>query len=169
MRHIGDWCNGSTGVFEALGRSSNLLSPAIKREVDVMSTKVCSKCNKELPFSDFHKNGFSSNGEQKYRGYCKKCASKKESERYRLKREYVNKQKIACQKCGETRFYTLDFHHKDAKVKDFTIGRFKRGNLQTIQNEIDKCIVLCSNCHREFHYLFSGTGITLEEYLNSQQ
>jgi hypothetical protein len=134
-----------------------------------MNTKICSKCNRELPLSEFHKNGFSSNGEQKYRGYCKECANKKESDRYQQKKAYVNSQKVECKKCGETRFYTLDFHHKDAKTKDFTIGRFKKGALQTIQKEIDKCVVLCANCHREFHYLMSEVQITLDEYLNNSE
>ena len=38
-------------------------------------------------------------------------------------------------------------------------------SLQDALVEINKCIPLCANCHREFHYLNRETGITLEEYL----
>ena len=75
----------------------------------------------------------------------------------RERHEIVNKYKEdhPCEKCGESRFYVLDFHHKDNKDKKGTIARLIRSKytLPVIMEEIDKCIVLCSNCHRELHYL----------------
>ena len=130
-----------------------------------METKICSKCQKELPITHFHKNGFSSNGQQKYRGYCKDCANSIEKARYQKKKAFINAQKCRCEKCGDTRVYVLEFHHKDKEEKEFTIGKIKKGNLDLIQNEIDKCIVLCANCHREFHYLEKELGLTLEDFL----
>lgn len=130
-----------------------------------METKICSKCGLEKPLSDFHKNGFDSLGNQKYRGYCKTCANKRESERYWEKKAFVESQKQKCAKCGDTRVYVLDFHHRDPTQKDFTICQYKRGSQETIQKEIDKCIVLCANCHREFHYLEKQNNITLDQYL----
>lgn len=47
-----------------------------------METKICSKCNRELPLTNYHKNGFNSQGKQKYRGYCKDCANAIERNRY---------------------------------------------------------------------------------------
>ena len=130
-----------------------------------METKICSKCHRELPLNMYHKNGFDSKGQQKYRGYCKDCASSIERARYQKKKAYVNEQKQVCVKCGETRTYVLDFHHKDKNEKDFTIGTFKKGSLELVQSEIDKCVVLCANCHREFHFLEKEKGISLNEYL----
>ena len=130
-----------------------------------MDTKICSKCNRELPITHYHKNGFDSKGQQKYRGYCKDCASNLEKARYQKKKAFIDEQKRCCAKCGETRVYVLDFHHKDRDEKDFTIGRLKKGSLDLIQNEIDKCAVLCANCHREFHYLEKEQGISLAEFL----
>ena len=130
-----------------------------------MDTKICSKCGLELPVTEFHKNGFDRDGKQKYRGYCKKCANKLEMDRYYKKKEYIDSYKTKCAKCGDTRTYVLDFHHVDEETKEFTIGKLKKGSLEVIKNEIDKCVVLCANCHREFHYLEKQEGITINDYL----
>lgn len=132
-----------------------------------MEYKICSKCGEKKLLSNFHKNGFDKNGKQKYRSYCKECANSIERKRYQTKKEFVNSQKIQCTKCGEKRIYVLDFHHKSKDDKEFTIGKLKKGSLDIIQNEIDKCVVLCSNCHREFHYLEKICNLTIEEYLSN--
>lgn len=130
-----------------------------------METKICSKCHIEQPLNNYHKNGFDKNGQQKYRGYCKTCANQIEMNRYWQKRAVVDELRSVCQKCGETRSYVIDFHHKDKNEKEITIGRMKRG-IDSLKREIDKCVCLCANCHREFHYLEKQQGITIEEYLS---
>ena len=57
-----------------------------------------------------------------------------------------------CQICGESRWYVLDFHHlgdKDYEISDLL--RF--GSKKLLIKELNKCIPLCANCHREVHYL----------------
>ena len=137
----------------------------MKGEVITLETKICSKCGIEKLITEYHKNGFNSRGEQKYRGYCKTCANARETERYWEKRNFIDAQRTECAKCGETRVYVLDFHHKDQEEKEFTIGKLKKGSTDIIQKEIDKCICLCANCHREFHHLERVSQITLDEYL----
>lgn len=132
-----------------------------------MEMKICSKCGEALPLTDYHKNGFDRQGNQKYRGYCKKCANKRETERYWEKRAAVDAQRIQCVKCGETRAHVLDFHHIDKNEKDFTIGQMKKG-LKAIQEEIKKCVCLCANCHRDFHYLETNENMTIEQYIAEQ-
>jgi len=60
-----------------------------------------------------------------------------------------------CQICGYAKYFgALEFHHKDPKVKDFVVGSWTHSSNQweKIKREIDKCILVCSNCHREIHY-----------------
>ena len=130
-----------------------------------METKICSKCGIEKPITEYHKNGFDRQGNQKYRGYCKTCACKTEMVRYHAKKDFVNSYKNECAKCGETREYVLDFHHKDPSQKDFTIGKISIKDSNLIQKEIEKCVLLCANCHREFHYLEKKHNLSLDEYL----
>lgn len=130
-----------------------------------MEMKICSKCGIEKPLTEYHKNGFKSDGSQKYRGYCKTCANKRETERYWEKREFIDTYRTVCAKCGESRSHVLDFHHRNPKEKEFTIGQLRKGSQEVLQKEISKCVCLCANCHRDFHYLEKLTNITLDEYL----
>ena len=95
-----------------------------------METKKYSKCGIIKPLNEFHKNGFNRQGKQKYRGYCKDCTNKRETEQYWEKRNFIDAQRIECIKCGDTRLYVLDFHHidpsKQASKKDFTTGQIKK-------------------------------------------
>lgn len=56
-----------------------------------------------------------------------------------------------CARCGyNTCIKALEFHHIDPSQKDFTISndRFK---LHEAVQESKKCILICSNCHKELH------------------
>ena len=130
-----------------------------------METKKCSKCGLDKPLTEYHKNGFNKKGEQRYRGYCKNCANELEKQRYKNKRNFVDSQRTFCIKCGENRAHVLDFHHINPNEKEFTIGALRKGSKKVLQEEIDKCICLCANCHRDFHYLEKNLKITLEEYI----
>ena len=58
-----------------------------------------------------------------------------------------------CQICGyKICAQALEFHHLDPKIKDFGIsasGSTRAWKLT--QHELDKCVMLCANCHREIH------------------
>ena len=58
-----------------------------------------------------------------------------------------------CQVCDYDRcIEALEFHHLDPTQKDFGISHkgYTR-SWERVREEVDKCILLCANCHREFH------------------
>lgn len=78
---------------------------------------------------------------------------KRRLEMYTWWAEY--KSKLSCTRCKESHPACLDFHHLDSTKKDLSVsvGLFRDGwGKEKILNEIAKCIVLCSNCHRKEHY-----------------
>ena len=143
--------------------------------------KQCPKCNQDKQLSDFNKNSKRKDGLQRI---CKICSREQDNKSYtksltdnpgvRLERnkqtikrksEWINSFKsIGCNKCGEKRYWLLDFHHTDPNKKEGNIGS-KTLSYDKLKKEIKKCVVLCSNCHRDFHYLERNDNITIQEYL----
>lgn len=59
-----------------------------------------------------------------------------------------------CSKCGyKHNIAALDFHHLNPEEKEFQIDMRKLSNtsIDKLQKEINKCVLLCANCHRETH------------------
>jgi hypothetical protein len=58
---------------------------------------------------------------------------------------------VPCMDCGnEYPYYVLDFDHREPAVKKHNISRLSRfPSLKALQEEINKCDVVCANCHRE--------------------
>ena len=60
---------------------------------------------------------------------------------------------LSCKVCDVDDPVVLDFHHRDETAKEFTISAgMRRYSRQRILDEIKKCDVLCSNCHRRHHH-----------------
>lgn len=67
-------------------------------------------------------------------------------------REY--KSTLSCIKCGESHPSCLDFHHRDPSLKDLNMQQviLYGWSRKRILEEIERCDVLCANCHRKHHY-----------------
>lgn len=93
--------------------------------------------------------------------------SKKEKEERNKNYIIEYKKQKECVKCGDKRYYVLDFHHLDPtiKYKSVTDLQFNAYSIKTIDKEIEKCVLLCRNCHSEFHYLEKQNQLTTQEYL----
>lgn len=63
-----------------------------------------------------------------------------------------------CQVCGYSKSAaSLTFHHRDPSQKDFTISGRVVG-WEKMQPELDKCDLLCMNCHGEEHERLAEIG-----------
>lgn len=78
---------------------------------------------------------------------------RKISRRRKLKEEAVKMLGGKCSKCGYKRsLYALDFHH-DRGNKEGNASLFlKNESRQKLLKEVNKCVLLCANCHREVHH-----------------
>lgn len=58
-----------------------------------------------------------------------------------------------CVDCGEKNPVCLDFHHLDPSTKEGTVSRMinEFRSLTSILLEIQKCVIVCANCHRKRH------------------
>ncbi len=89
------------------------------------------------------------------RSRCKQCRNIAVTKRrQKLKKLAVDYKGGKCEICGYDKcIAAFDFHHKNPLEKEFGIsvsGNTKSWN--KIKNEVDKCMLLCRNCHSEIHY-----------------
>jgi hypothetical protein len=139
-----------------------------------MSSKTCTKCesNKPLelfPFKNKRKGTLSS--------WCKECFSsnyretKDRPSRVKSTKDSGLRSKLRnseylwnyllehpCEACGESDPRVLEFDHLDRSTKSFNIqgnGCHTR-SLDSLKTEIEKCRVLCANCHRKHTYIQMG-------------
>lgn len=107
----------------------------------------CSSCNKILNEDCFYKCDLAEK-ECPYRiAQCRECRQ----ERVRENRKYMHSRKEAgCCVCGEKDIACLDFHHMNDKYDQ--VSHMQTHSRNKIVQETDKCVVLCSNCHRKLHY-----------------
>jgi hypothetical protein len=71
--------------------------------------------------------------------------------RKRTKIKLVEYKGGCCEICGYNKCVgALSFHHKNPSEKDFNISA-KSYSYERLKNEVDKCILVCNNCHTEIH------------------
>jgi 5-methylcytosine-specific restriction endonuclease McrA len=71
--------------------------------------------------------------------------------RVRIKSHLLEGFKSKCGICSYNKYQgALELHHLDPKEKDFSISG-KTLSFEKMKKEVDKCILVCSNCHSEIH------------------
>lgn len=123
--------------------------------------KVCTKCLTGKPESEYYFRGKKTDG--KLQSECKVCFNARNMDRLAETSRWLVEQKGgSCILCGYNKCTAaLEFHHIDPDEKEFQINKRWGCSRETIQKEIDKCVLLCSNCHRETHWKLAR-GETVE-------
>lgn len=135
--------------------------------------KQCYTCKETLPIDSFGTNNIR---KDKKKHICKACERilrrsrylidkdriSKENKKSHQKRrevfysyikEYMNREYFECTNCGysHTIHAPFDWHHLDTTTKEYEISSMVRHTKDKLFKELDKCILLCSNCHRILH------------------
>lgn len=105
----------------------------------------CSADN--LYWSDYKVSKNENERQEKIREKNKRNVIKR---RQRIKNRAVEYKGNSCLICGYNRcIVALEFHHLNPNEKDFAIANMYTKNWEIIKSELDKCVLLCANCHRE--------------------
>jgi len=101
----------------------------------------------ETPHSK-HDNG---NASSKYR--CNKCQAERVKKVVEQKRQQAYEHYgSSCVICGYNKCsHALEWHHLEPSAKEITPAKVFSRSWKRIKEELDKCVLLCANCHREVH------------------
>lgn len=111
--------------------------------------KTCSTCKLIKDEKEFYKKGNSG----RINSICKSCFNSYCVERWINKKiwaiDYLGGK---CKVCSIQDHYSIyDFHHRDPKQKDIVWDKMRLVSKDRMVKELDKCDLLCSNCHRKLH------------------
>ena len=119
---------------------------------NLQEPKKCILCGKEFLANNYN------------RLYCYDCSPKGltcaetlKTKKRALKHLLVEYKGGKCEKCGYNKCEgVLQFHHRNPQEKDFTLSQVNLNDtdfsIDKIKQEVDKCDLLCANCHFEEHY-----------------
>ena len=160
--------NGANGSMLHLGWSGSGFESQFSEFISLFIMKTCICCKVEKDLSCFWKHARSSDWLQ---SMCKDCKRSYDNNYYKSNQPTLRSRKnwtdknhrrmllnyardIAlnrwCKLCGYNKhFAALQFHHRDQSEKVDSVSELiRRGvSLQRVKDEIEKCDVLCANCH----------------------
>lgn len=120
--------------------SHNTKRAVPKDQIENIST--CRECGKTYEYKR-------SSGGTKTR--CPICTSRERVQK--RKRKCVDYKGGKCEVCGYSKCVAaLDFHHVDPFTKKFPISGNHCRSWEVVKEELNKCMLVCRNCHAEIHY-----------------
>ena len=128
-------------------------NPRQAQKVSNTPNGLMKKCPQCLETKELNKE-FYVRKDGRFHSWCKICNGNNVIERQRkIKQQCLEYKGNKCVYCGYNRCQAaLDFHHLDPLQKDIDLSKKSLASFETLKPELDKCILLCSNCHRELHF-----------------
>ena len=86
----------------------------------------------------------------------KKLQQQRNKQGHKRRRDFITNYKAdrGCSRCDEKHVACLQFHHRNPAEKDFSITdllKYHR-SMEILMKEIEKCEVICANCHLKHHW-----------------
>lgn len=123
---------------------------------------ICEKCGTSFQNNKKRKNCFNcipkkkrySSDEERIEARKKRTCKNVQNKRKRTKEKAIEYKGGKCEICGYNKCIgALEFHHINSEDKDFGIAsKGYTRSWEKLKEELDKCIMVCANCHRELHY-----------------
>ena len=139
----------------SIQRKTSTQRTAKRLSLEANGKRKCSKCGKTKALSSFQMGYRTERNRWSREGVCKPCVSIRGKIKHKTKNLDVRKYVFdylkthPCVDCGESNVLALEFDHLHSKK--FDIGTALGGNTKIasrVKEEIKKCVVRCSTCHR---------------------
>lgn len=146
----------SKGSVSSIVRNAGLAAPAAVELTDELIDKIQQRYNEigniKIVAKEFHISySRLSKIDRLVRTKVKTNYDSVKDSRHKKKVELVAYKGGKCEICGYSKcIQALEFHHLNPEEKDFNISSSSK-SLNELKKEIDKCILVCANCHREIH------------------
>jgi predicted HNH restriction endonuclease len=116
-------------------------------------TKKCTNCKEYKSIELFYKQKTHRLG---IMSFCSACFNKMCIERWiKRKIDAIIYKGSKCLRCElhftQSHYSVFEFHHRNPLEKDVSWNKLRLKSLDKIKNELDKCDLLCANCHRIVH------------------
>jgi len=129
--------------------------------------KVCVTCQNSYPATREYFNRKSSSNDD-LQNVCKSCNAKNSKKHYEKNKEKIKQKtrdrikrikplaqqlvlrylKAGCADCGEKDIVVLEFDHQGDKKYEIAKMIHDAYSLDKLEEELNKCVVRCANCHR---------------------
>ena len=118
-----------------------------------MKTKICTNCKEQKLLTEFYQQKDRKSGASK----CKKCHNEYCIQRWiKKKKDAIDYMGNKCNDCEKTYpdypYVIFDFHHLNPSKKDVEWDKLRLRSWDKVTEELDKCALLCSCCHRIRHH-----------------
>jgi len=67
-----------------------------------------------------------------------------------------------CCGCGIDNIFVLEFHHRDASVKEREMGYLLAARWSSLEAELPQCVLMCGNCHQEIHVMKNTIDVRMQ-------
>ena len=116
--------------------------------------KTCPKCGLNKPLSSFYPQKDRTGGST----YCRACKNSYDQDRWvEKKKKAIEYKGSTCNHCSLSFPYpAMQFHHVDPSTKDVAWNKLRLRSWDKVTLELDKCVLLCANCHSIHHSALSS-------------